>query len=370
MSALGECTDLHKSESTFGADASRLFRPEAIADACDKCGIEGAMREAVLRALDEIDASPQELRAAWHYYHLLFLSGGDQIAAARHWPGAPPGASIGRRLLFAVVCLAGLPEVRRQHAARGIPEEITWHTFGDLRVWLNHDAGGDWVFEKIDWLARHCQLRLFRLGRIQIELTRFTLPVRLLEHIEKRWVVAEEGGRVVDPWGCVLPESYDFDPQSWNVLVKAGDDVAIAHLPEDGVLRYGDGFGLALTVPAFLSQHFPERHVKALYFEGWLADPALELALPPRAALVRLNREMYHLKREHGSERPMLRSLFGRPVKSIDEVVPETNMQKTLVNAIRAGVTFRGGSALFALDWPAGEHARRAFRNWQQAHGR
>ena len=371
MTEIAECADLHKSDATFGSDASRLFRPDAIDDACEKCGIEGPMREVVLEALREINASPGEMRAAWHYYHLLFLSGENQIEAAKHWPIAPPASSIGRRLFYAIVCLAGVPEIRRRHAERGIAEDITWDTLGDLRVWLDHGRlGGDWVFERIDWLVRHCQLRLFRIGRAQIELAPFALPVRLIEHAEKRWVVALEEGRVVDPWGRLLPERYDLDSSRWNVLVKEGDEVALAHLPADGAFHFSHAYDFAFAVPEFLGSHFPERGIKAMYFEGWAVDPALESVLPARAALVRMLRQLYHLKRDRGSERPMLRSLFGRPVKSLDDVVPETTLQKAIVGAIRAGVQFRGGSALFVFGWPDGEHVRTLFRDWQHAHGR
>ncbi len=351
----------------IGIAADRdLFRPEAIAAASDVCGFEADARAAVLQAAGEIDGSPALRNAAWHYYDLLFRSGEDQSDAAKGWPRAPLASSLGDRLLYLVVCLAGVHEIRRQHAVLGISDAVTAGTLGDIRIWLRGGARDeDWAFDNIDWLARHCQLRLFRIGRLQIELAPFPLAVRLLEHAERRWVVAIENGRVVDPRGRVLSGDYSFDGAAWTPLVKAGDIVALAHLPQDGTVGFGDLHEHVRMVPGFLRTYFPDHRVRAFYIDGWPLDPALESVLPARMPLVRTIRVVYHLRRTAGSDRPI-----GRPVASVDDVEPETRLQKAIVGAIRAGVTFRGSSALLPFDRPFGvEHVRTQFDDWRQAHG-
>jgi len=81
----------------------------------------------------------------------------------------PAGLGARGRYVHAGVFLALLPEVRRWHRARAIPDDISWTTLADfgqqvaIHRWL-HGTGG---LSAAYWLTLHFRGALYRLGRLQ-----------------------------------------------------------------------------------------------------------------------------------------------------------------------------------------------------------
>lgn len=67
---------------------------------------------------------------------------------------------------------------REEYRRRGIPEDIFTDTFSDITVWSGNDRARYGVvgLDNIGWLSRHVRLRLFKIGRLQYELSRFVAP--------------------------------------------------------------------------------------------------------------------------------------------------------------------------------------------------
>ena len=69
----------------------------------------------------------------------------------------------------------------RQHdkyVSRGIPDDIFLATFQDIILWADEyrEKNGRAGLDRINWLRRHIELRLFRLGELQFEIPRLPLP--------------------------------------------------------------------------------------------------------------------------------------------------------------------------------------------------
>ena len=73
------------------------------------------------------------------------------------------------RYFFAYVYLAALADVRRFHARRGIPDEVSWATLSDLGRNLKRDRLllGDGGLRTSGWLTLHFRGSIYQLGRLQ-----------------------------------------------------------------------------------------------------------------------------------------------------------------------------------------------------------
>src|SRR2546423_13731537 len=73
------------------------------------------------------------------------------------------------RYFFVYVYLAALADVRRFHARRGIPDDISWATLSDLGRTLKRDRLllGDGGLRTSGWLTLHFRGALYELGRLQ-----------------------------------------------------------------------------------------------------------------------------------------------------------------------------------------------------------
>src|SRR5207249_276192 len=81
-------------------------------------------------------------------------------------PSLPPDLGAAGRCFWVAVFLAAAGDVRRWHAARGIPEDVTWDTLSDLgrHVARTRRRTGAAGLDSQWWVALAFQGGLFQLG--------------------------------------------------------------------------------------------------------------------------------------------------------------------------------------------------------------
>jgi hypothetical protein len=97
----------------------------------------------------------------------------------------PTRSATRRGCSTAVICISGLDALEERQGAIGIPASITRDTLSDVELWMNDakQKTGQWGCKMLgSWLILHCQGRLFRLGRLQFEMSTYSEDWLVLKH--------------------------------------------------------------------------------------------------------------------------------------------------------------------------------------------
>jgi hypothetical protein len=181
--------------------------------------------------------------------------------------------------------LAALPDARRRHAERAVPDDVSWATLADLGIALaehrrRHGRPG---FDHAWWLARHWRGRLYRLGRLQFEL-------------------------YDDALGIHIPRGAPLDPEAC--------DASFA------------------TARAFFARHLPEQPAAVARCTSWLLDPQLAEYLPPDSNIVRFQRRFELDDEVEPGDDDIRMFVFGAAAASPPQ---RTALERAIVAHLRAG---------------------------------
>lgn len=375
------------SEPSYEPGALFFLTPAFWEDAGRKLRMESAALAALQRAAAGILANHSLQRLAWHCHWMLYHSGRDQVAAAGGWPALPETLGEAGGLFYAVVCLSGLDILQQRCAKRQIPAAVVYDTLMDVELWMHHwhRRLGRWHFDRMNWLSLHCQGRLFRLGRLQFELTTWSGDFRVLRHDRSGAVVVlagegscfdeagqfacegqggwrarcvEEGGVIrghpISPRGYALREPVELPAKEWRVALESGAAALGVHIPASGPMEHeacGESFRAAME---FFPRHFPEHDFRAFTSGSWLFDCQLEDHLPGESNIVRFLREFYLLPMPGASDFQTWERVFGGPVANLDSAPQDTALRRAVVRHARAGGKWRTANMLLLredLQW-------------------
>jgi GNAT-like C-terminal domain/N-acyltransferase N-terminal domain len=210
------------------------------------------------------------------------------------------------RYFFVYVYLAALADVRRFHAKRRVPDEISWATLADLGRNLKRDRAllGDGGLRTSGWLTLHFRGAIYQLGRLQFNRT----SVRAA-HVAGAF---REGEPAI---GIHIPESGPLTPDSCD-----------------------DSFAQART---FFARHFPETPTHLAICTSWLLDPQLADYLEPESNIVRFQRRFTLVGDGYDGDADVLRFVFHRIAPNIDDLPQRTTLERAIVSHLRAGKHWR-----------------------------
>lgn len=263
-------------------------------------------KQAIPEIADGADALRRHGEAWWllERLHAQLVRGGDG-AIAPPWPAPEPGDDPMTRYFHLYVFLAGVPAVLELNGRRGIPEEVTWSTLGDVGLQIaNYETRhGRPGFDGAFWVWQHFRGAIFRLGRLQY------------------------GFSGADLDGCPMPRSV----RTLGV-----------HIPALGPLtpqRCDDSLTLAR---AFFLRHFPERPCRLATCASWLLDDQLTEYLPASSNIVRFQERFTLVP---GWTKPgdddTVRFVFGYVPASLDELPQKTTLERAVVAHMRRGRSWR-----------------------------
>jgi hypothetical protein len=218
------------------------------------------------------------------------------------------------RYFFVFVYLAALPEVRRFHAARGIPDDIAWTTLADLGRNLERDRLllGDGGLRTSGWLTLHFRGALYQLGRLQ-----FNRMMVRAAHVADAFVEGEPA------LGVHIPESGPLSPQACD------DSLGHAH--------------------DFFARHFPEMPTRLGLCTSWLLDPQLTDYLPRDSNILRFQRRFTLVGEGYDGDADVLRFVFHRIAPRIEELPQRTTLERAIVTHLRAGKHWRNRTGWLEL---------------------
>ncbi|MEQ4207946.1 acyltransferase domain-containing protein [Actinopolymorpha sp. B9G3] len=275
----------------------------------ERLGVDEVDRSETLAARPDPDTHPALWWVLDRAHHALLAIMGKAVPIEGHsgWPVRfSPETGLVGRYLPVWMYLATIPDVRRYHAARGIPDEVSWSSLstGLVAVMEKHRSvtgfGGIGLFGFGTSALLHFRGAQYRLG--QLEFTRGAISL-------------SDG-----PCGYAL--SVHIPPV--RPLSPTLCDEAFAQASE------------------FFSRHFPEEPVTFFTCESWLLDPQLADYLPETSNIIQFQRR-FHLLPVHSEAEPpqadgdVAEYVFGRSHRDLDDYPQETTLQRAYVAHLRSG---------------------------------
>lgn len=206
------------------------------------------------------------------------------------------------RYFFVYVYLGALADVRRFHAQRHIPDEISWATLADLGRNLMRDRLllGDGGLRTSGWLTLHFRGSLYQLGRLQFDRREAT-----------RARVGDSPGESEPAVGIHIPESGPLTPEACD----------------DSIAQAGP----------FFKRHFPGTPPRVGVCTSWLLDPQLGEYLTPDSNIMRFQRRFELVGDGHDGDADVLRFVLHRIAPNIDDLPQRTTLERAIVAHLRAG---------------------------------
>lgn len=266
-------------------------------------------RTQITGIIDTLPALEREPALWWlltRCHHLLVreMGGFDPL---RRWPSLPPELGPVARYFYVWVFLATLDDVRRYHAARGIPDDVSWATLADLgRNMAIHEriygAGG---LDEQNWLTLHWRGGIYQLGRLQFNRGRIRYDAATIEQL-----------------------GLDF---------RHGDPSLGVHIPEAGPLSPDACDASFRQAPHFFARHFPEETYRIATCGSWLLDEQLAEYLPPASNIIRFQRRFRIMPGGWLADREIVRFVFRRDTTRFDELPRRTTLERAIVQHLLAG---------------------------------
>jgi len=203
--------------------------------------------------------------------------------------------------------LETVPDIRKYHRERGIPDDISWATLADLglQMQVSRRTHGEYGLATHWWLTIHWAGQIYALGRLQFMLYQVT---------EEKPVPGTE-------------------PGEWVVGV---------HIPESGPLTpelVDESFARARE---FFPRYFPEYPIKTMTLNSWLLDPYLLDNLPQESNMVRFGRRFTPYGTPVDSQDSAIFFTFrSHDLGRLDEFPQDTSLQRLVVSRIKQGGTWQ-----------------------------
>lgn len=213
--------------------------------------------------------------------------------------------------LYVAAFLLAVPGIERWYRDRGIDEAIMWHTLRDLGVRMRirgRTRGRPGLDTEQRWLTQHFTAQLFQLGRLQFNRDGWYYAPELAPLVP----LTASGARAV---GVHIPEGGPLDPDTCDASFAAA-----------GLFfrRYfgSDGFGVAVCT-------------------SWLLDEQLAEYLPEESNIVRFQRRFHALPGSTPGNEDVRRFVFDGRDPLQRGVVARTQLQRAVVEHLRAGGEWR-----------------------------
>lgn len=199
--------------------------------------------------------------------------------------------------IFPLIVLSFLADYALDvNSKRGIDKEITTATLKDVNLWIHNyfvqynKLGIEQSPAQFGWLIRHYTGRIFRIGRLQFNISKSAIRV-------------PEGEYVIETH---VPQGEPLDIEQCNMSF--------------------------LMAKEFFRKHFPEYDLKYFTFHSWLANPNLTKLLDANSNIVKFMKLWTVVDDIGDNSQQAIERVFGLGFKYVDiNNAPEnTGLQKKL----------------------------------------
>lgn len=258
---------------------------------------------------------PVEREAAWRWLFArncwrLARGIGRWDGPGGEWPVLPPALGAVGRFFFAHVFLATLPDIRRWHAANGVPDGVSWEALGTLgrSLALHRRRLGCGGVLQPRWVAQAFRGRMYELGRLQYT------PHRIGAGGPRRGIAAQALG------------------------LQPGDPAVGIHIPASGPLLPAACAQSLARARAFFGRSAPLGPCRIATCSSWLLDEQLAEYLPASSNIVAFQRRFHLLPGAGDGDAAVFRHVFLLPGPVEPDALPQrTTLERAIVRHLRAG---------------------------------
>ncbi|MFZ6030001.1 MAG: acyltransferase domain-containing protein [Chloroflexota bacterium] len=358
-----------------------ILLPEQLKWWCTRLGFPQNAEAALQNMAASVRGDPQ-LRSIFGDFYTKTVQQG---AWHREWSPLPVEPFVQERftgrssLFYLLAYLAALPHTWQRYQSLGIGEDVFDDTMLDFRFYMEDyfDLHGVWGYDHFQWIWRHLDCALFRLGRLQYMLIPFPGGVTAFRHRangriclladpaqalradgcaygagkpegdempagEDAWYPPFEArtdgwyGHPVAPDGHVLPHAANLLQAEWDLVLQRGDTVLDLHIPRKEPLNAQTCGASYARAQEFFRRVFPQRPFKALYCHTWMFTPQLQQFLPPESSLVRFQRE-FALYPHSGGPGFLWTFVFGERYPDRAAAPRDTSLRRAVLDWLDAG---------------------------------
>lgn len=350
-----------------------FLQDDAVRRVADYIRLTAEQTSAVLADLPRLRSD--DLLAHFRSLHQrMFVSRESLDDEIGNWPtpDKPAGADL-PPCFYALLFMSGAAAVRAEHARRGITDEVTRATLGDLAPWLEdyRKNVGHYGLRQLPWLNNHYSGQLYSLGRLQFLFEDFDHPFRWYVHAAgtRPPLLLAEAGLPCDPHGVRLraestesaafsttwhedaqsvtahaltpearvnPTSLRLDKSDWRQILRQGSPMLSVHITATGPLTPEGCADSYRRAADFFPRHFSDRRVHAYTCFSWLLDPALANYLRPDSNIVRFQTQFQRFLPGDAND-SQFRGLYPEAWSHPDECTPRTSLQQALHRHLRSG---------------------------------
>jgi len=212
----------------------------------------------------------------------------------------------------AFVFTLAIEDMEKLYKEKNIPHDILLATIDDLAIWIrhHHDWYNEWGFATYGWLINHVRRRLFKLGRLQFEMSN------------------------IRDWG--LP------PEELKLDLKEGDKVLGVHIPRSGKLDEAACLESFEMAKKFFPKYF-NYDFKAFSCFSWLFDPAFEKLLPPDSNIIKFQKLFVTFPRWGENYGGLFYIFVNITKENIKDAPTDTYFRKKIVEHILSGGIMQSG---------------------------
>ncbi|WNQ08828.1 acyltransferase domain-containing protein [Paenibacillus aurantius] len=339
-----------------------------------------------------IGANPGLSLLARFWSYLIFHQPPGTAGAVSTWPLPVPVLGDQAGIWPLAILVSGAERAFEAYRKLGMENRIALETlaFGGLYTRDYYRRNGRWGLSELNWLRRHVQARIFRLGRLVFNTGTYSWPFMTVRNRESQIITLCDGDvpyradglpdgtnnrREAESWlpvlqksdlslvghpvasdGTVQRETIALDPNEWRVVLRKGDRVVDVHIPSGSKLSLKECEDAYREAYRFFPRYFPGIPFKAFVCKSWIMDPALSLILPPESNLVKFQR-MFKPLPVIGDERQTYELVFDDPHVELDQFTPVTSLQKAIIRHVKLGNRMRSSAGFRLWEQPAGSVA-------------
>lgn len=300
-------------------DGVPMPRGEAALEQLRRLGVAEPDLGAIAEALPTPEQQPELWWLVERAYHQVRLDIGRWDAAT--WlPSLPPHLGLAGRCFWVFVFLAAAEEAHAWHTRRGIGGDVSWDTLADLgrHVARFRRRNGLTGLDSQFWLGLHFRGALYALGRLQFN------PYRL------RFGMAGPLFWYAGEAASALGHGFQVGDGAIGVHIPGGSPLS-PEACDESFRRAGP----------FFRRHFPAHDFGVATCTSWLLDDQLADYLPPESNIVQFQRRFELVPGVREDDREVFQFVFDRVPESVDELSPQTELERVLVRHIQGGGHWR-----------------------------
>lgn len=213
-----------------------------------------------------------------------------------------------RYLLALCTVLAMTERTADEYKKLDIGDDVFFDTMSDIGIWsenLRKETGLIGI-ENVNWIINHLKANIFRLGRLQFQITHARLP-----HF------------------CTIRERLKSH-------VHNKDRILFVHIPQGEKLTPNECDKSFDSAKDFFATHFPKFEYKFFVTESWLIHPSIKNVVDSDSNILAFQRRFRIVATSQNIPQPYER-IWGEKKNNIDEYSEDTSLQRDAKRYLKNG---------------------------------